>query len=148
MAAASGTNGTDLHGPAGGPSILIAEDESTNAMLMRVILERAGCAVEVVSTGVAARDRVATQCPDLVFMDVQMPEMNGDDAVRAIRRAETEEQRPRTPIVALSAHVLESVERRLLDAGCNEYMTKPVQPDLVTATVERLLGLELAPPQA
>ncbi len=114
--------------PGQGLTVLVAEDEPVNTLLIRTMLEQAGCRVETVDTGRKAVQEAARQPYDLILMDVQMPEMTGDEATREIRRMESERGRPHTPIIALSAHAVESIQQNCLEAGCDAYLTKPVQP--------------------
>ena len=108
-------------------SVLVAEDEPVNTLLIRTMLEQAGCRVETVDNGQVAAQTAARHTYDLILMDVQMPGMTGDEATREIRRMESERGRPRVPIVALSAHAVERIQQSCLEAGCDAYLTKPVR---------------------
>ncbi len=119
-------------------TVLVAEDEPTNALLVRILLEQAGCRVEVVDSGGPAVERVLTNGYDLVLMDLQMPGVDGYQATREIRRAEEEAGRRRTPVVALSAHALEEYRRRSFEAGCDGYLTKPLDRRALQAVLERV----------
>ena len=100
--------------------VLVVEDLAVNQRLARTVLTRLGCEVELATNGREAVDRVTTGAFDLVYMDCQMPEMDGYEATRRIR-----EQGGRVPIVALTASALESDRQRCLEAGMNDYITKP-----------------------
>ncbi len=115
--------------PAGnGLNILLAEDNPINMMLSRELLRRRGHRVTEVTTGNDAVRAMATGAFDLLLTDIHMPGMDGVEATTAIRAAERENNRPRTPIVALTADALEDGRRACLDAGMDGFLTKPVDP--------------------
>ena len=128
---------------AAGRSVLVAEDEPTNALLVRILLEQAGCRVEVVDSGQPAVERVLSNRYDLVLMDLQMPGVDGYQATREIRRAEAENGEGRTPVVALSAHALDEYRRRSFEAGCDDYLTKPLDRRALKEVLERIEAGEL-----
>ena len=115
-------------------SVLVAEDSPVNQLLVRRLLERAGHAVTVVETGVAAIEAVKGARFDAIFMDVQMPEMNGFDATHRIRAIERD-GRPRVPIIALTAHAMRGDRERCLAAGMDAYVSKPIRPELLFASL-------------
>ena len=111
--------------------VLLAEDNVVNAKLAVRLLERLGCRVDVASNGHEALKMVQSIPFDLVFMDCQMPEMDGFEATRAIRaweRASRIEPSPATrlPIVALTANAMQGDRERCLEAGMDDYITKPL----------------------
>ena len=111
-----------------GLRILAAEDEPTNALLVQTLLEWSGCAaMEVVADGRAALAAWRRMGPDLVLLDVQMPEMDGYETIQAIRAEEAAAGAAPVPIAVLTAHALEEVEAACYEAGCDAYLTKPVR---------------------
>ncbi len=106
--------------------ILLAEDNAVNQRLGRRILENGGHTVVVAANGVEALAALRRQTFDLVFMDVQMPEMDGLEATAAIRRDEAGSSR-RIPIVALTAHAMAGDRERCLAAGMDGYLSKPIR---------------------
>ena len=114
--------------PGDGLSILLAEDNPINMMLIRELLRRRGHRVTEVTTGNDAVKAMATGRFDLLLTDIHMPGMDGVEATQAIRAAEIESDRPRTPIVALTADALEAGRRTCLEAGMDGFLTKPVDP--------------------
>jgi len=111
--------------------VLLAEDNVVNAKLAVRLLERLGCSVDVASNGHEALKMVQSIPFDLVFMDCQMPEMDGFEATRAIRAWEGSSrvgQSPATqlPIIALTANAMQGDRERCLAAGMNDYITKPL----------------------
>lgn len=102
--------------------ILVAEDNDINLLLIHRLLEKGGHTVESVQNGLAALDRAARVAYDVILMDVQMPLMDGLTATRRIRESENGR---RTPIVALTAHALETERERCLASGMDAVLTKP-----------------------
>jgi CheY-like chemotaxis protein len=111
-----------------GLHILLAEDNSINTMLIRELLRRRGHQISEVTTGDDAVKAVLNGRYDLLLTDIHMPGKDGVEAARAIRAGETQAGRPRTPIVALTADVLEAGKRACLEAGMDGFLTKLVNP--------------------
>jgi CheY-like chemotaxis protein len=111
-----------------GLHILLAEDNPINMLLVRELLRRRGHRVSEVTTGNAAVQAVIEGRYDLLLTDIHMPGMDGIEAARAIRAAEARSGNPRTPIVAVTADVLESGKHSCLDAGMDGFLTKPIDP--------------------
>jgi PAS domain S-box-containing protein len=120
--------GTPSRETPGGLNILLAEDNPINMLLIRELLRRRGHRITEVTTGSAAVNAVAEKSFDLLLTDIHMPGMDGIDAARAIRKAEADHGKPRTPIVALTADVLEDGKHSCLDAGMDGFLAKPVNP--------------------
>lgn len=106
--------------------VLLAEDNLVNQRVAMALLAKAGHQVVAVATGEAALDAYSRDRFDLVLMDVQMPVMNGFDATRAIRAREQRSGARRTPIIALTAHAMSGDQEMCLDAGMDDYLSKPV----------------------
>jgi PAS domain S-box-containing protein len=111
-----------------GLTILLAEDNPINMMLIRELLKRRGHAVVEVTNGVDAVKKMAAQPFDLLLTDIHMPGMDGIEAARAIRKDEAATGRPRVPIVALTADAMETGKRACQEAGMDGFLTKPVDP--------------------
>ena len=126
--------------------LLLADDSATNRMLAIRLLEKRGHSVVAVEDGIKAVEAVQESSFDAVLMDVQMPELDGLEATEVIRQWEN--GKGRIPIVALTAHAMESDRQRCLDAGMDAYVSKPFSADELYATVEQLVGLARAPDQA
>lgn len=120
-----------------GLRVLVVEDNVVNASLVRLLLERDGCVVSDAASGVQALEMMRAQTWDVVLMDCQMPEMDGYAATRYWRHLELSERRPRLPILALTAHAMAEDRKRCLDAGMDDYLTKPVKLDALRAVLSR-----------
>jgi PAS domain S-box-containing protein len=111
-----------------GLHILLAEDNAINMMLIRELLRRRGHTVREVTTGNDAVEAVLDGDYDLLLTDIHMPGMDGIEATRAIRAGEVRFGKVRTPIVALTADVLEAGKQSCLEAGMDGFLAKPVDP--------------------
>jgi signal transduction histidine kinase/CheY-like chemotaxis protein len=119
-----------------GSHVLVAEDNDINQQIIEHLLARLGITVEIAGNGREAVNSVLKDPTrfDAVIMDVQMPEMDGLEATRLIRRRVSAEQ---LPIIAMTAHAMEQERQLCLDAGMNDHLTKPVDPKAVTSTLGR-----------
>ena len=131
-----------------GLRVLVVEDNVVNASLIRLLLERDGCAVSNAASGVQALEMLRAQAWDVVLMDCQMPEMDGYATTRYWRRMELTERRPRLPILALTAHAMAEDRERCLDAGMDDYLTKPVKLDALRAVLSRYANTAIDPASA
>ncbi len=116
--------------------VLVAEDNPVNQLLVRRILERSGCRVTLADNGQAALDALAEGEVDVVLMDVQMPVMDGLEATRRIRQAESETG-GHVPVIALTAHAMKSDRERCLAAGMDDHIAKPFTMDQLRAVVAK-----------
>jgi len=124
-----------------GVKILVAEDDAVNQLLIEQILKNAGFSVEIVGDGRTAAKAVEDRAWDMVFMDVQMPEMDGFDAVARIR-ANPSARVSATPVIAMTAHAMMEDRERCLAAGMNDHVAKPINPQSIIEFVEHYGGLE------
>jgi len=124
----------------GGPLVLVAEDSETNQVYIRHVLKLMGLEAAIVPDGRRAVDYWRAHKPDVILMDISMPQMNGYDATSAIRRIEAETGRQRTPIIALTAHALSDDRQACLDAGMDDYLSKALS---IQSLEGRLAGLGL-----
>lgn len=108
-------------------SVLVADDTEDSRRYLRLALERLGCIVHEARDGAEAADRALNERFDLVFMDVEMPVMDGLEAMAAIREEATKRELPRTPIVALTAHATTAYRQRCFAAGADAFITKPTR---------------------
>ncbi|MDE7219394.1 MAG: PAS domain-containing protein [Oscillospiraceae bacterium] len=125
-----------------GKRLLLVEDNELNQEIAVTILEEAGCIVEVASDGAEAVEKVcrSVSAPyDLVLMDIQMPVMDGIEATKAIR-ALADPRLARLPIVAMTANAFEEDRQRVLSAGMNGHLGKPIDVKKLFATLQSILG--------
>ncbi|MCA9062618.1 MAG: response regulator, partial [Planctomycetaceae bacterium] len=119
-------------------NILLAEDDYFNQQLATALLTRWGHRVSLAQTGRNAVEMWQTGQYDLILMDVQMPEMDGLEATRLIRQKESESGRPRTPIIAITAHALTDDREKCLAAGMDGYESKPLRVQRLNQQVTSL----------
>jgi len=108
--------------------ILLVEDNAVNLMVATSLLEKLGCLVTPAGNGIEALEQFAVRKFDLVFMDCQMPEMDGFEASKEIRTFEASGGQIRTPIIAFTANAMAGDRDRCIEAGMDDYLTKPVEP--------------------
>jgi signal transduction histidine kinase/DNA-binding response OmpR family regulator len=124
--------------------ILLAEDNSVNQQVASRLLEKMGHHVVVASNGRAALELLTRESFDLVFMDVQMPEMGGLEATEAIRRWE-QSTGTHLPIIAMTAHAMTGDREKCIAAGMDDYVSKPISAQAIAAKLE---GIEPAASRA
>jgi PAS domain S-box-containing protein len=133
---ASGESEAQLRREHAGALILLAEDHPVNCEIAKALLEAAGLRIHIAIDGRQAVQMAATTNYDAVLMDVQMPRLDGLDATRAIRQLPG---RADTPIVAMTANAYEDDRALCLDAGMNDFLSKPVEPNHLYAVLLRWL---------
>ena len=119
--------------------ILIVEDYEANRMLLGIILDNAGLTYEMATDGLEAIEKFKNGTFDIILMDENMPNMGGMEAMKEIVKLEEAENRPHTPIVSLTANAVQGDRERFLDAGFDDYISKPVDPENLLAIISRLL---------
>lgn len=116
--------------------IAVVEDNPDNRLLVRVILEPFYEVVEY-ETGAAALAGIAAHKPDLVLLDISLPEMDGTEVLRRLR---TDVELQALPVIALTAHAMSGDREKYLGAGFNDYVTKPiVDEEILLGAIQRLL---------
>ncbi|MFZ4777495.1 MAG: response regulator, partial [Terrimicrobiaceae bacterium] len=117
--------------------ILVADDNTTNRIIAVKMLEKLGHVAEAVTNGAEAIDSLRRLPYDLVLMDCQMPVLDGFEATRIIRNPETGLRNPQIPIIALTAHAMKGDRDLCLQAGMNDYVSKPTKAQDLAAAIER-----------
>jgi len=119
--------------------ILVAEDNLTNQQVALSILKHLGLRADAVANGAEAIQALVSQSYDLVLMDVQMPVMDGMEATRQIRRDEAASGHPRLPIIAMTANAMLGDREKCLEAGMDDYLSKPVSPQMFATALDKWL---------
>ena len=119
-----------------GLRVLLAEDNPINQKLAVILLQKAGYSVDAVENGALALEKVQANQYNAVLMDVQMPEMDGFEATGKIRAWE-KNTGGHIPVIAMTAHAMQGDRERCLEAGMDDYLTKPLQPKVLFSALDR-----------
>ncbi|MBF0193572.1 MAG: response regulator [Magnetococcales bacterium] len=117
--------------------ILLVEDSQDNILLFKAYLKNGSCKLDTAVNGLEAVEKFKENQYDLVFMDIQMPLMDGYSATKAIRKLEVEMQRKRTPILALTAYVMEEEIKKMMLSGCDLHLKKPIRKKLLLDVISK-----------
>ncbi|MEE9147227.1 MAG: response regulator, partial [Candidatus Tectomicrobia bacterium] len=112
--------------------VLVVEDDVVNQKIAMRLLEKLHCQVDVAANGCEALDAVAHMAYDCIFMDCQMPELDGFEVTKALRQREAQTG-AHVPIIALTANAMRGDSERCLEAGMDEYISKPVRSETLRA---------------
>jgi signal transduction histidine kinase/CheY-like chemotaxis protein len=127
---------SSMLGPPRGGAVLIVEDNEDNLFALRQILNALSVEIATAASGREAIDHCRRRLPGLIVMDMQLPGMSGLQAAGVIRALPGG---PSIPIIALTAQAMKGDRERILAAGCDEYLSKPIQPKVLLAAIQRLL---------
>lgn len=131
--------------------VLLAEDGPVNQEVASALFELLGHTCEIAATGVEAVQAFQKSSFDIIFMDLDMPEMDGLEATRCIRGLE-QKLGTRTPIVAMTAHALKGFDQRCAEAGMDDYLSKPIRPEILNRVFQKVIddlgARQSAPSQA
>jgi len=128
-----GDGESELHG-----RVLVAEDNEINKRIATAYVQHLGCEVDTAVNGSEVINKLQSESYDLILMDCQMPVMDGYATTAAIRVAEADGRR-RTPIIALTAHAMKGDRERCLEAGMDDYLTKPLDREALRSALSRWL---------
>ena len=115
---------------------MVIEDNEANLYLMRFILENSGFKVIEARTGLQGVESVVSRKPDLIFMDIQLPDIDGLEATRRIRASETNKT---VPIVAVTSYAMVGDRAKALESGCTDYVEKPIDPITFLEKIKKYL---------
>ena len=124
----------------------LAEDNAINQKVAMLTLGKLGYRVEIVSNGREALDALEKNCYDLVLMDCQMPEMDGFAATREIRKLKSKNRY--IPVIAMTAHAMKGYMNKCIEAGMNDYLSKPVKPQALLNMLEKWIKTKSAEPSS
>jgi CheY-like chemotaxis protein len=116
--------------------ILVVEDNEANLYLIRFLLENAGHEVIGAETGAAGVEAAIKEKPNLILMDIQLPDIDGLEATRGIRASEAG---GKVPIIALTSYAMAGDREKALAAGCTGYIEKPINPETFITQIEESL---------
>ena len=119
------------------PGILVVEDNDMNMQLVEFLLEEGGYSIVKATSGEEALAITREQAPDLILMDIHLPGMDGLSVVRAMK---ADARTARVPIVALTAHAMRGDKDRFLEAGCDGYISKPIDVKTFIASIRQYLS--------
>jgi signal transduction histidine kinase/AmiR/NasT family two-component response regulator len=117
--------------------VLVAEDSSPSQMLIRALLKRLGLDITIVADGNGAVQKCKSQSFDIIFMDMNMPNMNGYEATKTLRANDV-----RTPVIALTANAMKGDEEKCIKAGCDDYLAKPINQNKLVETIRKYLAVK------
>ncbi|SEH08402.1 response regulator [Candidatus Venteria ishoeyi] len=121
--------------------LLLVEDNLTNQKVAKLLLKRLGYQADVADNGVRALEALEQQAYDAILMDIQMPEMDGLEASRQINQRMPDARR-RPYIIAMTAHAIQGYKEKCLQAGMDDYVTKPIRRDALAAALQRVVQLK------
>ncbi len=117
--------------------ILLVEDNEMNRDMLSRRLARKGYEVSIAVNGLEGVEKAQAELPDIILMDMSLPELDGWEATRRLKSAE---ETKKIPILGLSAHAMAGDREKAMQAGCNDYDTKPVEFKRLLGKIEELLG--------
>ena len=119
-----------------GNKVLVIEDSPDNMKLICFILEDSGYATIGAETGRKGIDMAITEKPDFIILDIQLPDIDGNEVLRQIRWSETDGN---IPIIAMTSYAMSGDREKLLNAGCTGYIEKPIDPETVMEEIDRII---------
>ena len=118
------------------PLILVVEDAPDNQVLVEQVFQDSGYRVTCIQDGQAALDWLETNLPDLILLDLSLPEIDGWEVARQLKAID---RTAKIPIIAVTAHAMKGDKEVAIAAGCDDYLTKPLDIDLLEACVKQWL---------
>jgi len=119
-------------------NVLIIEDNEDNCVLIKRLMEKSGYQVLIAVNGQMGFDMATETEPNFILLDVQLPDMGGIEVLGMLRASERTKD---TPVIAITSHAMAGDRGRFLDAGCNGYIEKPIDPTNVVQQIEQVIGV-------
>ncbi len=116
---------------------LVIEDNENNMKLITFLLEKNGYSTLWADNGKTGIDLAINEKPDFILLDIQLPDMEGTEVLKEIRRLEKDKE---TPIIAVTSYAMSGDREKLLGAGCNGYIEKPIDPLLIIDQIREVIG--------
>jgi len=116
---------------------LIIEDNEDNWVLISLILEHAGFGAMVAKTGMQGYEMAIARSPDFILLDIQLPDIDGTEVLRLLKAKDATKD---IPVIAVTSFAMTGDRERLLEAGCDGYIEKPVDPDKVIRQIQEIVG--------
>lgn len=117
-------------------NILVIEDNEDNMYMMKFILEQSNLNVIMATTGMGGYEKALAYKPDLILMDIQLPDVNGMEVTKMIRNSEIADS---IPIIAVSSYAMTGDKQKALQAGCTAYIEKPIDPESIMQKILKYL---------
>ncbi len=117
--------------------VLVVEDNPQNMKLITIVLKKFGNDVIEAASGLDAIEKAVQLQPDLILMDVQLPDIDGLETTRRIRKIESMRS---VPIIAITSYAMAGDREKVIEAGCNGYFEKPINPLTIMNEIERITG--------
>lgn len=117
-------------------TVLVVEDNEDNIELIRIILEANGYEVNHAATGRQAVERALTLQPEFILLDIQLPDIDGEEVLRRIRSSEAGKK---IPVIAVTSYAMSGDKERLLFTGCNGYIEKPIDPLIIIEQIKAII---------
>jgi len=116
---------------------LIIEDDENNLMLITRLLEKSGYRTIGAETGIKGFDLALEKRPDFILLDIQLPDIYGTEVLKMIRESDIGES---IPVIAVTSFAMAGDKERMLSAGCNGYIEKPIEPERIISQIRKLIG--------
>lgn len=117
--------------------VLVIEDNANNMKLITFLLEKYGYCVLRAETGKKGIEFALSEKPDFILLDIQLPDMNGVEVLDSIRKSLSEKE---VPVIAITSYAMSGDRERLLEAGCNGYIEKPIDPIYIMEQIRRIVN--------
>jgi two-component system, cell cycle response regulator DivK len=116
--------------------VLIIEDNEDNMYMIKFILEQNQLSVIMAETGMKGYETAISEKPDLILMDIQLPDINGFEVTKMIRNSEIKSS---IPIIAITSYAMTGDKQKALNAGCDSYIEKPIDPETIMNDINKYL---------